>query len=201
MNWSRFFSKEKAEIDAMQNPGDKDMLHQNIGGNTQKIDIRILYPRGKDDGSLLLSDILAVLITVCLEKLKGETNGRIIVGDVKIDRKGGSRKDTIFKDIRDPNCYIIIILSKDVARKSNHQAFEDELNEVLQVLENKSKPEKMFLPIYMCSREKLKLKSETIKKILELVTEGEPLINSPVLKTTWVENVIFDEHISKLSEK
>jgi hypothetical protein len=164
----------------------------------QIISVRILYPKGKDDESLLLSDSLAELIAVCLKQVKSEREDKIIVSDVRIDRHGDSREERISQDIFDANCFVIIVLTEDVKQMSKHPTFEHELEQVLYAINKKRKPEKMFLPVYTCCREEMESKSETIKQIFKLITAGEAIVTSSILDANWVENKIYKKHISKL---
>ena len=198
MKWLRwrFSSKEK---DAMQNPRDGELYRGNLGlspsSKKREINVRILYPRSKAT-ELSVADVLAILITVCLERVKEEEKGkddRLFINDVRIDRKGRSTEKDIRDDIYNESCFVIIILSNDMLH-SPHSTFEEELKHVLMAREEK-KSEKMFLLITTCNRDQLKCQNkETMDMIFRHITQGETVLSSG-LSTTWVKNVIYEKYI------
>lgn len=182
----------RKEKEALQNPGDRGLFQSLFkASGKRKINIRILYPRSKSTEELSVADLLAILLTVCLERVKEGKDDRLLINDVRIDRKGHSTKNEIKEDIFDKSCFVIIILTNDMLQNTSHPSFLNELKLVLQGLKQKS--EKMFLHITTCNPDNLKSQKESTK-ILEKITQGETILSSG-LSTTWVENVIYKKYI------
>lgn len=154
-------------------------------GATNKIciNIRILYPRAKPGHNLDTAELFCAWLYVALQWLKEDISSPSIeIRDIRIDARGRtSTKDDIFADIRDKNCLIIIVLSKESIEKKNedgsgaykHEYLIEEIELINELIKSKDKNEHLFLPLYLCNPDNL-FSDEMIRPLKGL---GSPVGN------------------------
>lgn len=128
-------------------------------GATNKtcINIRILYPRAKSGNNLDTVELFCAWLYVALQWLKNDISSPSIeIREIRIDARGRSTENDILADIRDKNCLILIVLSKESIKKDGsgtykHKNLIKEIELINEIIKTEDKNEHLFLPLYLCN--------------------------------------------------
>lgn len=145
MRWLNKNNKENIVLNYSSHSRLRILSEWMIGCTTSITDIRILYPRGKNNEDLCVGDLFSVVLWHTLVK-KGMS--------VKIDRGKGISNvshNAIKNDIHRKNCLIIMVITRDGINKFNHYNFYNELKECNKAILEEDKSTDLFLPILLCS--------------------------------------------------
>ncbi len=141
-----------------------DNTIKQYGGVSKKsiIDIRILYPEYTDE-ELRTADVYSELIYTKLIQLKKAINKKSRsrkIGYIRKAHQNTLNPEEIKQDILRDDCFIIIVLTADCAKRIwwrfKHENFMDEMKTLIDSVEIKKKNKNMFLPLYLYKHNKKK---------------------------------------------